>query len=98
MGLELGPLHLRGGEVAPSVAWGDGLLDPDQGFPLVGHLEEQEEGELLEVVLVREPVVSEDVAVRPELLDDAVGVGHGFFLNRCPGSTPRHRHDDVHRR
>jgi hypothetical protein len=37
---------------------------------LVGHLEEEQEGELLEVVLVAEAVVAEDVAVAPELLDD----------------------------
>ena len=40
---------------------------------LVGHLQEQQEGELLQVVvLVGQPVVAQDVAVRPELLDDAV--------------------------
>ena len=37
---------------------------------LVRHLEEQQVGELLDVVAVGEAVVAEDVAVVPELLDD----------------------------
>src|SRR5690606_28462733 len=45
----------------------------------VRHLEEEQEGELLQVVLIRQPVVAQDVAVGPELLDDAVGgVAHDF--------------------
>ena len=40
---------------------------------LVRHLQEEQEGELLDVVAVGEAVVAEDVAVVPELLDDLVG-------------------------
>jgi len=40
----------------------------------VGHLEEQQVGELLDVVAIREPVVAEDVAVVSELLNDLSSV------------------------
>ena len=63
-------LHLRIGEVGPAVAFGDRLLLAGQRGALVRHLEEEQEGELLDVVQVREPVVAQDVAVAPELLDD----------------------------
>src|SRR5262249_42777662 len=39
---------------------------------LIRHLQEEQERELLEVVLVREPVISENVAVVPQTLDKAV--------------------------
>jgi len=42
------------------------------------HLEEQQVSELLDVVAVREAVISKEVAVVPELLDKLAGVfGHG---------------------
>jgi len=37
---------------------------------ILGHLEEEQEGELLDVVVVGEAVIPEDGAVFPELLDD----------------------------
>lgn len=37
---------------------------------LVGHLEEQQIGELLDVVAIRHAVVTQDVTVVPEFLDD----------------------------
>ncbi len=43
---------------------------------LVGHLEEEQIRELLEVVAVREPVVPQDVAVAPQPLDEAVLCAH----------------------
>ena len=43
---------------------------------LVGHLQEQQIRELLEVVAVRQSVVAQDVAVVPELVDDDLGVAH----------------------
>ena len=43
---------------------------------LVGHLEEEQKGELLDVVAVRQAVIPQDVAVVPELLDESGG-GHG---------------------
>jgi hypothetical protein len=77
------------------------LLLAGEGGALVGHLEEEQERELLQVVLVREPVVPEDVAIRPELLDDAVGAlladsgppdslgarGCGGYESWWPGAT-----------
>ena len=39
---------------------------------LVGHLQEEEVRELLDVVSVGEPVVAQDVAVAPQALDEAV--------------------------
>ena len=41
---------------------------------LVGHLEEEQEGELLHVVAVRKTVVAEQIAVIPEFLNDSAGV------------------------
>ncbi len=41
---------------------------------LVGHLEEEQVGELLDVVAVGEPVVAEQIAVVPELLDDLLAM------------------------
>ena len=58
---------------------------------LVGHLEEQEERELLQVVLVAQAVVTQDLAVVPQLLDDPVallGHGGGSLLWRRGGSRP----------
>ena len=64
-------------QIGPSIAGGDGLLGPREGRALVGHLEEEQERELLQLVLVGQPVVAQHVAVGPELLDDAAGVvGH----------------------
>jgi hypothetical protein len=40
---------------------------------LVGHLQKQQIGELLDVVAIRHAVVAQHVAVVPEFLDDAVG-------------------------
>jgi hypothetical protein len=44
-------------------------LDAAQGVVL----QEEDAGELLQIVLVRQAVVAEDVAVRPELLDIRLG-------------------------
>src|SRR5208337_4184749 len=48
---------------------------------LVGHLEEEEEGELLDVVAVAHSVIAEDVAEVPEFLYDC-GWGHVQSLLR----------------
>ncbi len=72
-------LRLGRGEIGPAIALGDRLLLARERRALVGHLEEQQERELFQVVLVREPVVAQDVAVGPELLDDTVRrVAHAF--------------------
>jgi hypothetical protein len=40
---------------------------------LVRHLQEEEIGELLDVVAVGEPVVTKDIAVRPQLANQVWG-------------------------
>src|ERR671926_1486893 len=62
-------------QAGPVVAVGHrrGTAPGRQGL-LVGHLEEEQVGELLNVVAVGEAVVAEQVAVAPELLDDLLGV------------------------
>src|SRR5262249_36770873 len=65
--------HLRAREVGPAVTPGDGLLVAGRLGALLGHLEEEEGGELFEVVLVGEAVVAQDVAEGPEFLNDAIG-------------------------
>ena len=87
--LEADALDRGIGEIGPAVSLGDRLLLAGDGGPLVGHLEEEDVRELLQVVLVRQPVVSKDVAVGPELLDDAVReIAHGG--EPC-GSSPEGR-------
>jgi hypothetical protein len=56
----------------------DRRLTPRRLRPLVRHLEEQQERELLDVLEIRKPVVAQDVAVGPELVDDLCGVGHSL--------------------
>ncbi len=43
---------------------------------LVGHLEEKQEGGLLDVVAVRLAVIAQDATVVPELLNELLGVVH----------------------
>ncbi|VVB62827.1 Uncharacterised protein [uncultured archaeon] len=47
---------------------------------LIGHLQEEEVGELLQVVAVAHAVVSEDMAVVPDPLDDGGFFGHWVSL------------------
>lgn len=64
-----------------------------EGARLLGHhFEEEQEGELLDVVLIGGAVVPQDVAVIPELLDDGGAVAHRErvscgVLDRVPGHT-----------
>ena len=67
-GEQRGPVEPRGD---------DGRARERRSRLLVRHLQEEEERELLDVVAVGEPVVFQDVAVAPELLDESRGVGHG---------------------
>src|SRR5207302_5615726 len=85
---ELDALHLRVREVLPEISLGDGLRFPGHHCALVGHLQEQQERELLQVVLITQAVVSQDLAVAPELLDDAFAlVAHDAALSlRTRGS------------
>ena len=55
---------------------------PSSARLLVGHLEEQQVGELLDVVAVGHAVVAQDVAVVPEPLDD-VADWRSWWLTRC---------------
>ena len=70
--LQFDALHVRGGKVRPAVADGDGLHVVGEPRAFVGHFEEQQERQLLQILLVREPVVAQHIAVRPQFLDDAV--------------------------
>ena len=73
MGFELVALPLE--QALPAV------LRRDDGRPvvrrpgqLVGHLEEEQEGDLLRVGHVRQPVVAQDVGEVPGFVDDLLGV------------------------
>jgi hypothetical protein len=63
-------------QALPVEIGGDGAAPAEQAG-LVIHLEEEQVGELLQVVAVRNAVVAEDVAVVPDALDDGGGSGHG---------------------
>ena len=66
-----------GFEVVPAVAGGDLVF----GAGFLGHLEEQQVGQLGDVLVVGDPVVLEDVAEVPEPGDDVVSDGtHGLFV------------------
>src|SRR4051794_8178507 len=57
---------------------------------LVGHLEEQQVRELLDVVAVAHAVVAENLAVVPELLDEGARVlVHGLLHDWLPTRTAR---------
>jgi hypothetical protein len=69
---------------------------------LVGHLEEQQIRQLLDIVAVAHPIVAEDVAVVPEFLDDLLGViSHEnpepllVFAWRSDGVPRFHRHRNA---
>src|SRR6185312_11842602 len=49
---------------------------------LIGHLQEQQKRQLLDVVLVGQPVVTQDVAIVPELANDGGRVAHTVTLLR----------------
>jgi hypothetical protein len=62
---------------------------PVVGWPaaLVGHLQEQQIGELLDVVAIAHAVVAQDVAVVPEFLNDLGAHLRGLFeqdFKDCP--------------
>ena len=91
VGLEL--VAVTGEQAGPVESLGDGRR-PVAGqqrvrrlAALVHHLQEDEVGELLQVVAVGEPGVPEDVAVVPELLAD--GGGTWSCVLRCPAGFPQ---------
>jgi len=75
--------------------------DVTQGgvLALVGHLEEQQVGELLDVLDGRHAVVSQHVAEVPQLLDELVRAGQGDHETRSSTNTGRSsrsiRHGDA---
>ena len=77
MRFELGPVE--GDERGPVEALGHDAGQAEVVL-LVGHLEEQQVGELLDVVAVGQAIVAQDVAVVPELVDKHLGVGHTDFF------------------
>ena len=77
---------VEGDEAGPVVPGGnEGGLVVGRLRPLVGHLEEEQVGQLLDVIAVGEAVVTEEVAVVPELLDKLLRVVncHLAFVRFC---------------
>lgn len=48
---------------------------------LVRHLQEEREGQLLDLVAIRQAVIAQDAAVVPELADKSGGIG--CHVNQC---------------
>ncbi len=95
--LERLPVEAVGDDRFPAEGW-TGLF--------VGHLQEEQVGELLQVVAVGETVVPQDVAVVPQLGDERLGIGHlslpqrrsGVAWPPAPGTRPRSaRPESYHR-
>ena len=75
--VDLELVAVAGEQARPVEALGDERRGAERRLRLlVGHLEEEQVGELLEVVAVGEAVVAQDVAVVPEALDEAVLGAH----------------------
>ena len=55
-------------------------LFPGRLCPFVGHLEKEQVGKLLDVVTVRQSIITQDVAVVPQFLNDLLGVIIGSQL------------------
>ncbi len=65
----------------PRVLRRDDLLGAElPGGALVRHLEEEQVGQLLGVLDDADPVVAQDVAVRPELVDQSARVSHATII------------------
>lgn len=83
---EVIPIELE--QRRPTEALGNRRLLLEGRFRLlVGHLQEQKERQLLDVVAIREPVVTQDVALVPELLDEGLGIGHFFLFGVRAGGS-----------
>lgn len=68
---------LRVQQLLPGVLIGNDLLRPElSGGALVRHLEEEQVSQLLDVLDDTDPVVAQDVTVRPELVHQAAGIRH----------------------
>ncbi len=64
----------------PAVAFGNRRRLIERRLRLfIGHLQKQQKRQLLDVIAVRQPVITQDVAVVPEFLNESVWVGHDFF-------------------
>ena len=65
---------------------------------LVRHLQEQKERQLLDLAAIREPVIAEDVAVIPELLNDLLGlVAHGLHGSEDESESTNHKGRKGHK-
>lgn len=64
--LQLDAFHLSAAEHIPAVRLGDRLFLAGERCTLGRHLQKEQGGELLEVVLVGEAVVAQDLAIGPE--------------------------------
>ena len=66
-------------QAGPAIGVGDGAGVADFA-PLVVHFEEEEVGQLLDVVAVGEAVVAQDGTVVPQALDDGGGLAHQILF------------------
>lgn len=76
-GFQLIPfITILGEQRRPVLALLDSARRAPQPRLLVRHLQEEEEGQLLHVIAIRQAVIAQDAAVVPELGDEGGGVGH----------------------
>ena len=81
-------------QARPVVALGHARRLAAQLRLLLRHLQEQQERQLLDVIAVRQPVVPQDVAVVPELLDELLGSGHKYWISSS-GSASDNTHASM---
>lgn len=55
---------------------------------LIGHFEEEEIGQLFDIIAVGETVILENIAVIPKLLDELLRIAHSAVSFRCIISEP----------
>ena len=75
-------------EAGPVIVRGDGgLLVVRWASALIVHLEEQKEGELLNVVAIGDAIVAEQVAVIPDFVDESGSGGGHQAVSLCMTSS-----------
>jgi len=68
---QVGAIEAR--QALPVEVFGNEDLSPrNQLLALVGHLQKKQVGKLLDVILVREAVISQNIAVVPQFLNDRI--------------------------
>ena len=81
MNLQFIPIF--GKERRPIEAFGNGRRFVERGLRLlIGHFQEEEKRELLDVITVRETVITKNIAVVPEFRDELLGIAHDFLFFR----------------